>query len=480
MVMSVIMGWTVAERQQSQKIIIRALSITLAVAAYAYTLHWVYLNLITDLFTYLGYTYREPYFYTTAFTFIAAVISAMCLPSRLKKPSDFILWVLFIVAVVPAIFIPTYATYQSDEKAMASGIGFAAAFILATAIARRNPRKPIRPLIRPVSSSTFWLVVSAYTLAAYVLIHLTLGLSINFIGLLEVYEQRDEYRQGLAGTSALIGYVVSTQANVVNPLIIARGIYTRRWWIVGVGILGQMVLYSGTGFKTILFSVPTIFVFAWLMRKGKPTRTIWFLWGAIAVAVVAAIVDEAQGGILWTSLFSRRFLITPGILSAAYMQFYDTHPYALLSHSVFEGLTRDHYSGQTPARVVGYWMTMDESHAANANLFADGYANFGALGVAGAAIILGIYLRLIDRVTIGLPVAVSALVVVMPAVALSNTSILTAMLSHGLAVTLLVLAFAPRSGWLVHPKKIKRRQARAGQHRPGPSSAHAQAEKRPQ
>lgn len=458
MVSSSIVGIDEAEQRPELRQVGRLVTIPAAVAAYAFTLHWVYLNLVTGPFRYLGYTYSDPTFHTLAFTYIAAALAAWILPSRLRRPSDLVLWVVFIVAAAPAILVPAYAGYQTDDGAMLSGVGIAGAFILATLISRRSHGATVKPLIKPVSHTSFWLLVGIYTVAVYIIIHFTLGLSLNFIGLLEVYDQRDEYRSGLAGTSGIVGYMVSTQANVVNPLIIARGIYSRRWSIVALGVLGQALLYSGTGFKTVLFSVPAIAVFALLMWKGRELRTTWLLWGGVSVAVVAAIVDNIQGDILWTSLFSRRFLITPGVLTAAYMQFYSENPHALLSHSILNGVTEDHY-GLPPARVIGMAMTANPEAAANANVFADGYANFGILGVAGAAIILGIYLRVLDRVSIGIPPAVTTLVVIMPAVALSNTSALTAMLSHGLVAAALLLAIAPRDGWM-DPHRKKRRQRR--------------------
>lgn len=435
---------SVVKSGQATQIIGRLMIVSAAVAVYALALHWAYVNLITDRFAYLGYTYSEPALETAALTYGSAVLAAWVLPARLRRPSDLILWILFIVAVAPSILVPIYTDYQPATESWLSGLYFASAFMLAALIARRNSSQPMRPLIKSMSPKVFWLVVGAYTALVYALLHFTLGLSLNFVGLLDVYDQREEYRQGLAGTTALVGYLVSTQANVVNPLIIAGGLARRQWTVVALGVLGQAVLYSGTGFKTILFSVPTIVLIALLMRGGRRPRTIWLLLGGVVLIAAAAIVDQLQGDILWTSLFTRRFLLTPGVLTAAYLEFYSYNPFAMLSYSVLEGFTRDHY-GTPPARVIGYMLTANPNTAANANFFADGYANFGFTGVAAAAVILGVYLRVLDRASDGLPVGVTVLIVVMPAVALSNTSILTAMLSHGLVAAVALLALAPRS-----------------------------------
>jgi hypothetical protein len=158
----------------------------------------------------------------------------------------------------------------------------------------------------------------------------------------------------------------------------------------------------------------------------------------------AALVDFIQHGVIWTSYLSRRFILTPGMMLALYVAFFDDHPKALLGYSVLSPWVEYEYQA-SPAKVVGEWVGSGASM--NANLFADGFANFGWFGMFGAAVVLLVYLRVLDRVCHGLPVAVSALVMVMPAITISNSSILTAMLSHGLVVAVALLALAPRVDW---------------------------------
>lgn len=438
--------------------ILRALSVPTGVAAYAYTLHWVYLNLVTEPFRYMGYTYSAPDFYTIVFTYLAATTAALFLPARIWSPSGLVLWLLFIVAVAPSILVPAYTGYQTNAEALVSGITIGACYILAIFITKRRQANSTKPLFRPMQNN-FWLVISIFTVFVYGLVAVTMGLSLEFVAILDVYDVRDEYRSGLAGTSAIVGYLVSTQANVVNPLIIARGIYSRRWTLIATGVLGQALLFSGTGFKTILFSLPALLVFALILRRGHTPRSIWILWGGVAVAAVSAVVDYAQGGILWTSLFARRFLLTPGLLMSVYTAFYSTNPPAMLSHSILEGVLENPYNF-APARTVGAWITGNPASAFNANLFADGYANFGTLGMVGASIVLGVYLRTLDRAAVGLPLAISGLILVMPAIALSNTSVLTAMFSHGLVAAVILLALAPRNGWFIEKHFRKSTPAR--------------------
>jgi len=422
----------------------------LSVALYALVLHWVYVNLVTESFAYLGYRYESPVAQMVFITWALAVAVAVLLPRRITRPSGLILWVLFVVCVGPSILMSTYVALLDPWTAIAVSAAIAAAFAGVVLWTRR----PVRslPSRLAVSGTTFWILLGLFSLLTYGLLAFTSGLSLRYVSLLEVYSVRDEYSTALAGAGGLLGYVVSTQANVINPVIIARGIYSRRPLPIILGVVGQLVIYSGTGFKTVLFSLPAVLLLALLFRRNLRPAGQMFLWGTIALMVVAAAVDELQDTNLWTSLFSRRFLFTPGLFSSAYVAFFSENPKVHLGHSILSPWFDNPYFA-APPRVIGQWLIGSADTAANANLFADGFANFGWWGVAGAAVVLAVYLRLLDRAAHALPAAVSAIVVFMPTVALSNSAILTAMLSHGLVVAFGVLAVAPRTGWGLQPKK---------------------------
>lgn len=432
------------------RFLLRGISIPLAVGAYAYVLHWVYLNMVSPGFSYMGYGYHVPDFEHVVYAWLAATVTAFFLPARIKSPSHLVLWILYIVGVAPSILVPIYTLHIESGQAATTGAAIAACYTGAILIARRSGHpKPLRLNLSPTS---FWLIIGIISVGVYGVIAATIGIKLQFVSLLEVYDVRDEYKAGLAGGAGIVGYLVSTQANIINPMIIARGIYSKRWGLVLLGGLGQAILFSGTGFKTIIFSVPAMIAFALIFRSNLNPRGIITLWGATIMAIGSAIIDRAEGLLTLTSLFTRRFLLTPGMLTSAYISFYNDNDFAHLAHSILEPWVQDQYQFP-PARMIGLAITGNPAAAFNANIFADGYANFGYAGMAGAAVVLGIYLRILDRAAHGLPVAVSGLILIMPAITLSNTSILTAMLTHGLVAAVFILAVAPRSGWGRKPRR---------------------------
>jgi oligosaccharide repeat unit polymerase len=435
-----------ARRKMAQGVVLSPASvfIPLAVLAYAVALHWVYTAIIQPTFGYTGLRYVEPDFLAVAACWVIATLTALALPRRITRPSSLVLWVLYVATVGPTVLMGAYLDILGQWESVGVGAGIGATFALACiAVQRQRISKPLLPV---VSTTSFWLILGCFSALVYIYVAMTAGISLRFVALLDVYDVRDDYNEARAG-GALLGYLVSTQANVVNPLLIARGIYSRRWGLVAVGVLGQLVLYSVTGFKTIFFSVAALLIVAIVFRINLRPKGLTFLVGASGLIIAAATVDELQNGVIWSSLLARRFLITPAWLSSHYVDFYSSQPFEMLSHSVLRWFFVSPPHEYPPAQTIGVWLSGSPEMSANANLFADAFAHFGWWGVIGCGVLLAILLRLLDRAAYGIPVAASSLVVLMPAVTLSNTSLLTALLSHGLVVMIVLLAVAPRRGW---------------------------------
>lgn len=414
--------------------------VPLAALAYAIALHWVYTELILDAFTYVGYSYQAATPQILALCWIEVSIVGALLPQRGVKPSDVVLWILFVVVIAPTMLMLPYIGPMSDFEAFTFVSGMGAAFLLAVLVARR--KEAAKPLPIRMASTSFAIVIVLFSLIVYLVVAQNAGLSLRLPNLSDVYEVREDYRDALAG-STILGYLLANQANVINPLLISWGIATRRWPLLVIAVIGQLVLFSATGFKSVLFSLLAIPILVFLFRSARPRKLLVFLWGAAGLLVVTAIIDLLQDGLFWSSLFGRRFLFTPARLSGLYFEWYSNNPLSLMANSILSPFIDTAYP-YGPARTIAIYATGSPTASLNANMFASGFAEFGWFGLFGVAVVLGLYLRVLDRAAVGVPLLVTAIVVVMPAVTLSNTALHTSVLSHGLLAALLVLAIVPR------------------------------------
>jgi len=439
------------KQQALGRSLVSATMVVAGVVAYALVLQWAYREIIAPTFGYRGSTYHAPvadlYFYAIC---IAAVM-ALCLPRLIARPSSFVLWVLYIVAGAPSVLVGHYAGDLSPDQAIQTSLGIGAAFLLTTGLTRLLRTRRL-PSWRP-SSTTFWVLVGGFSVAVYAYLAATIGLRFDPVSFLDVYDVRDDYREGLAAAGGIAGYLISWQANVINPAIIARGALQRRLLPIVAGTLGQLMLFSVSGYKTMALSVPALLFAAWVFRRNATPRATVLLWGAAALPLITVAVDVASNSITWTSLLIRRFLITPGRITAEYVDFFADHPKIYLSNSILAPFVEYPYQ-RGYFRIIGEHVTGATDVSMNGNVFAHGYANAGWVGTLVAGALLALVLVAADYAAQGLPPGVPALVLLMPAITLSNSGLNTSLSSHGVALAVVLLALLPRDGWQPRPRAV--------------------------
>lgn len=432
-----------------------------ATPAYATVLYYSYKLKVSPLFAYQGLTYERPDLGTYIPMLACATLVAMALPIRIKHTSDFILWLFFIVAAAPAMLIPQYMGRLPDGEATKLGLAVAGCtlFIRALTAARPTPRRAGRVVVSP---TTLWLGLGLIAGVTYLGVLLTFGLSLRWLELTEVYDVRSEFSTTFATVPAL-GYLIPVVHNVINPVFMARGVYSGRWRFFFAGALGQYLLYATTGHKSILFSVLAIAVIARLFRNDLRMRGTRLLTVTAIGALATLALDALLDSYLWTSLFVRRFMIVPGALVAGYVSvFHDKPKYGF--PNVLPGVEAPYATA--PSRMVGALFVGDPNTNANASLFGDGFAQAGYLGIFIEGLFLVLLLWAADAATKGLAKPVAALVFFMPTIALVSGSVFTVAVTHGFVFAIVVSACLPRTGWgRPAPGRLAPRgRERAGQH----------------
>ena len=214
------------------------------------------------------------------------------------------------------------------------------------------------------------------------------------------------------------------------------------------GALGQLFVFSLSGNKSAVLSPVALLAACLLFRSRRSPAGTTCLLAAPVVALAMLALDRLTGSLNgdWVSLIVRRFLVTPGLLTAGYVQVFDDIEKAKLGHSIFSSSLHYPYAAEPPSLVGAEFFGDPQVHA-NANLLADGYANFGYLGIVLACLVLVVLLWTIDDAAVGLPLGFASLLFLMPALALADSGILTTMLTHGFLASALLCAVAPRTGW---------------------------------
>ena len=413
------------------------------VLLFAGVLHFSYKLKVAPLYSYQGLSYRspEPAQYVVAIGLV--VLVGVILPHRIRHTSDFILWLLFVMGAAPAILLPQYMNTLEHSDATVLGVVVAGCMIMVRSLARARPHLGRWSSVR-VPPEALWTALAAFCVITYAAVIATAGIRLRWVDLAGGYDLRADY--ATATTGNLVGYALPWVMNVVNPVFIARGIYSRRWLWVGGGAIGQYVIFASTGQKVALLSVPGIILIALLFRYSSRPRGLAIMAGVTAGAIVTLSLDRILGGYAWTSLFVRRFMIVPGALVAGYLAVFNDQPRAWFA-TVYGG---DSPFLIPPSYLVGKLVLGEPRSNANVSLFGDGYVQECYLGIFIEGLVLVLLLWMADAVTRGLPVAVASIVFFVPTIALASGAITAVIATHGFGFALVVSALLPRTGWGGH------------------------------
>jgi hypothetical protein len=417
-------------------------SLVFLVSSYVVLLYAIYVLVIARRFAYAGYVYNSPGQFLFLIAFVMAVAPALWLKTSVNRPSLAVCWLLYLLAYIPAQMIP-YFTLKPASRVFPWSITLFIAFALMSLIIRRGPSRRLHSID---SSVPLWALISAFLFLAYAL-GSRYGLRLQDPNLADTYIFRFQYRDDLLLGGGGFAYLVTWTGNVINPFLMSFGLIRRKTTLLALGGLGQVALFSLTGFKSMLFS-PLFVVLLHLAARDEgrffARRVVTSIGGVVALGLTASLMVKDD---FVTYVFVRRVLATPGLLSGAYLDFFSTHPKTFFAESLPAGLVHNPY-GTSPAFVIGRAFFHNTQTSANANIFASGYAGLGLVGVILVAGLAAYYLRVLDAVTEGRDWRLLLGVIGMIGFTLSNSSLFTSLQTHGLAFACLLILLVPATASL--------------------------------
>ncbi len=434
----------------------RAQRIWLIVGVTAHTLafHVVYVTFIAPRFGYNGSVFEPVGDWTVPMVLVLAILPSAWLPTRIHRPSQVAVWLLFLLGYVPASMIPYYVLGESPDTLFPLSmalIGSMAILALGDRIPRTYWIPPIRltPRAYALSAAVACAMGVAYVAA-------TIGITLDLPELLEVYDTRATYGDAVDARGRLLAYAVVWSVNVAAPISIAIGLRQRRYWLAIVGVAVQMLMYGVTGFKSALFSAVLVTGLVVLLSLSMRAKPALLAFGSAALIAGIATFDHVTGGLVATSIFVRRLLEVPGLVTARYFDYFSDHSAYRLGHT-FLGYWFQPPSAMTPPEVIGATYFGPSTYA-NGGVWADATANFGLIGILAFSVALATIFWFLDVVADKADLATTGAVTGIFAVTLTNTSLFTTLLSHGFGPALVAFALMPRG-----PGRERRGVRRSGQ-----------------
>jgi hypothetical protein len=433
------------------------ISMVLICASYIVVFVVVYKCVIVATWSYDGFLDKT----TTgraAVGWILATLPSLWMPIKLTRPSQVVYWMLYLLVLVPACLVPIYALEDQSSGPILLTVCLVTVFAL-TGIIYRLPLLPL-PRIQ-LKSYEFTVILTLLSITLFALVVKTFGFQFHYVSLEDIYAVRREFKNVVdQAYPTVVAYAIGWLAWVINPLVMAIGLRSRRMAWVFAGATGQFVIYSITAFRAMLFSAGLLLYLLWAMRSSKAFGTrLAATWTAIFAG--AGALQFFGYSLVPASLVAERMTALPGLLTGYYFEFFSSHPKVHLGHSILKSFVDYPYAVEPPY-LIGFLYFHSSSNDANANLWADAYANFGYLGIICFTLLLAMILWLYDSMAFGRDKRVAALVIALPAFSLANGALLTTLLSNGMGLAMLLMYLVPsvrdessqRSSALVPPVDV--------------------------
>ncbi len=409
----------------------------IATLLYITMLHWIYVNQVSPNFSYMGYTFYEKDFINIFFAYLFGILPILFIPFRAERPSEMVTIFIYILVYIPSIIISTLALNIKFENLFSLYISLFISMVFLSIA--KYAHFPFEKLVS-INIKNIWLFLFYFLILTILIAYL-----ITVFGLkpppsiLEVYETRLLARQ----VEPFTAYALRLVGNVLGPTLIAFGLLQKRIvWII-IGLFLQLLIYSFDGTKSTLFSPLLIFTVYYFLRKETISIDFVLLYIVLIIIfmqLLTLFISEQM--LIATSIFIRRLIVTPGLLTGYYYEFFSEHPTFLWSHSILRYFMDPPFP-VPPSFVIGFHYFGSDMANANANLWADAIANAGILAPPLISLLAGLYFRLVDWVSRGKE-HFALLVLATPSFALVNSAFLTSLLTHGLLAALVVIWLCPR------------------------------------
>lgn len=404
--------------------------------AFCWLLSGIYTTEMVRFWTYMGLTGE---FSLSAFVF--STVSTIGLAAIVPKTGDtreYIVTFLNYMFFLPAIVF----VYYSNTNLM----HFAGLVISILAVYFLSGVKSPLFALKPLPQSQILILVFSLIVLSIVIQAMFGGLAYFNLDIERVYEFRASAASQLP---PVFGYVYSNVSSVLMPIALTLALKYKNNYLVALTIFCSVMLFGMTHHKSVLFgpfAVAILYMF--LQRAKSPDIIGWMFAGLIAACLTEVFVMRQLLGsgdpAYVTSLIVRRVLLVPSMLDGRYTDLFDILPKYYWSTSRLGEWLSENPHGIAAPFLIGEEYFGDVTMSANAGMIGSGFSNAGLVGVAIYAVVVGLLISILNAYgsRIGHAfVSAASLATVFNVV--TSTDLVTALLTHGLLLLLLVLSLFP-------------------------------------
>lgn len=270
------------------------------------------------------------------------------------------------------------------------------------------------------------------------------GIDVRALSLSTIYSLRDE-ESSLGG---LGGYLLNWCAKSFFPMFATYYLYRKKYCRLFMCFGCQIFLYLCYGFKAYLLSAfLTIIIFcigkyAVTKHKESNIRNLF----VFIIALIPCCCSRLNGiignlGYTANNTYSMRMLFEPARIENGYFEYFSNHNKLYFSEGLIGKVLGLKYPYDEPIGfiVTKYMNGLQAVSNSNTGIVADSYSQLGLLGIVLIALLAGLLIVLIKRITINLPNYFVGAALFYPVVMLNDNPLLTNILTNGWIVDVVLL-----------------------------------------
>lgn len=405
--------------------------VTITIVAIRLLLDYVYLNYVQPGYAYMGYT-ANPTSHSLVLSYIILIPSIFFIIPYFKYEgfvvSNMVLLLYFIG------FIPTTCIIGCDPQpsffVVSSTVYWYLILLLPLKIKVRDFKLKHVSMGAVILVGLFFSLIVIYISGTYADFRLTLSLD-------RVYEYREQARR--FPLSKIMVYLWSA-SRLVLPIVASFCLMKKRYIASAFFIFILILNFSIDGMKSTLASLVICLVLFFFVKNDLKNKYPIL----ILVLILIALTEYTY----WEFSFTSDMLLRRNFYFTAIM---DTRYYSLIQE-VGPLFYSNEVNGKDVAFYVGEDIFNSEGMRANNGLFSDAYMNLGFIGCLIYPIIYAYLFKISDSLLRHANKGLVLLLCLLWAYKMRGTTITTVLLTHGVFIAIVVLAFMPPSRFIINKK----------------------------
>lgn len=434
------------------------IALVCGMAAYIGCFQWMYIHYLDPTWAYFGFDYYPPSTEYVVLAWTLSLLPALWMPIHLTRPSHLAYWVLYLTTMVPSMFVPLFVGINPPLEISFLMVVFFLGFAL-IGMTYLLPLLPVRAL--SVSPTLFWVIFGFVATTMTVWVLAVFHGHMHIVSFENIYDQRNASADLQEGSAVSFAYMSLTGS--INPFLMGCGLYYRRYWMLLLGILGQLLVYSAIGTKGSILSIIFIPGVYAVIRVGrgpfglKVTFGFLALIAGLSLSFVLVGYDPSPIHFLILFVVLMRTLPMGGLMTAWYYNFFQQNPYTYYSHVTGVNWFIHYPYAKAIGQEIGGFYQMGSDLDATASFWAtDGLEAMGLNGVLLISAFCALVFWALDSAARRHDPRLSALIATYAAYNFANISIFTNLFSGGLTILMIFLyLLPPKRAMEVAPSRAK-------------------------